>query len=150
MPTAFQRAVIDAVAGLAPGELVTYGELAVELGRPGGGQAVANVLRAAPGLPWWRVLPADGRLYRSHAPVQAPLLAAEGHRVDELPAGPRRRWRAVAQAAAGCGPSRRWRKCMRRSRCSNLILRQQSRMSLALVSASHSASRSRSTGATSS
>ncbi len=83
MPTAFQRAVIDAVAGLESGELVTYGELAAELGRPGGGQAVANVLRAAPGLPWWRVLPADGRLYMSHEPVQAPLLAAEGHRVDE-------------------------------------------------------------------
>ena len=83
MPTAFQRAVIDAVAELEVGELVTYGELAAELGRPGGGQAVANVLRAAPGLPWWRVVPADGRLYRTHEPVQAPLLVAEGHQVDE-------------------------------------------------------------------
>jgi|GEM_PF-3871339 hypothetical protein len=27
--------------------------------------------------------PAEGRLYRTHAPTQAPLLAAEGHRVDE-------------------------------------------------------------------
>jgi methylated-DNA-protein-cysteine methyltransferase-like protein len=75
--------VVDAVASLAPGELITYGELAEELGRPGGGQAVANVLRSAPGLPWWRVLPAEGRLYRTHAPVQARLLEAEGHRVDE-------------------------------------------------------------------
>lgn len=82
-PTGFQQAVADAVAGLAPGELVTYGELAEELGRPGGGQAVANVLRSAPGLPWWRVVPADGRLYRTHAPVQAPLLEAEGHTVDD-------------------------------------------------------------------
>ena len=47
-----------------------------------GGQAVANVLRGVPGLPWWRVLPAGGRLYRDLAPVQAPLLEAEGHRVD--------------------------------------------------------------------
>jgi methylated-DNA-protein-cysteine methyltransferase-like protein len=75
--------VVDAVAALEPGELISYGELAEELGRPGGGQAVANVLRSAPGLPWWRVLPAEGRLYRTHAPVQAPLLEAEGHRVDE-------------------------------------------------------------------
>jgi methylated-DNA-protein-cysteine methyltransferase-like protein len=82
-PTAFQQQVVDAVAALGPGDLVTYGELAEELGRPGGGQAVANVLRSAPGLPWWRVLPAEGRLYRSHAPTQAPLLEAEGHRVDE-------------------------------------------------------------------
>ena len=82
-PTEFQRAVVAAVAGLRPGELVTYGELAEELGRPGGGQAVANVLRAVPDLPWWRVLPAEGRLYRTHAPVQGPLLEAEGHRVDD-------------------------------------------------------------------
>jgi methylated-DNA-protein-cysteine methyltransferase-like protein len=81
-PTEFQRAVVAAVAGLRPGELVTYGELAEELGRPGGGQAVANVLRAVPDLPWWRVLPAEGRLYRTHAPVQGPLLETEGHRVD--------------------------------------------------------------------
>ena len=81
-PTEFQRAVVAAVAGLRPGELVTYGDLAEELGRPGGGQAVANVLRAVPDLPWWRVVPAEGRLYRTHAPVQGPLLEAEGHRVD--------------------------------------------------------------------
>src|SRR5690606_32069044 len=73
-PTPFQQAVVDAVASLAPGEVVTYGEIAEEIGRPGSGQAVANVLRHAPDLPWWRVVPADGRLYRTHAPVQAPLL----------------------------------------------------------------------------
>jgi methylated-DNA-protein-cysteine methyltransferase related protein len=82
-PTPFQQAVVDAVARLRPGDLVTYGELAEEIGRPGSAQAVANVLRSAPGLPWWRVLPADGRLYRTHAPVQGLLLEAEGHRVDE-------------------------------------------------------------------
>jgi methylated-DNA-protein-cysteine methyltransferase-like protein len=82
-PTAFQRDVVEAVRALRTGELITYGELAEELGRPGGGQAVANVLRCAPDLPWWRVLPAEGRLYRTHAPVQAPLLEAEGHHVDD-------------------------------------------------------------------
>lgn len=81
-PTAFQGEVIDALRALDEGELVTYGELAAEIGRPGSGQAVANVLRSAPELPWWRVVPADGRLYCSHAPVQAPLLEAEGHTVD--------------------------------------------------------------------
>jgi methylated-DNA-protein-cysteine methyltransferase-like protein len=78
-PTPFQAAVVEAVAALQPGELATYGEIAEEVGRPGSGQAVANVLRAVPDLPWWRVLPADGRLYGSHAPTQAPLLEAEGH-----------------------------------------------------------------------
>jgi methylated-DNA-protein-cysteine methyltransferase-like protein len=82
-PTEFQRAVIEVVRALGRGALATYGEIAEEVGRPGAGQAVANVLRRTPDLPWWRVVPADGRLYRSHAPVQAPLLAAEGHHIDE-------------------------------------------------------------------
>ncbi len=83
VPTEFQRAVVDALRQLPPGELVTYGELAEEIGRPGAGQAVANVLRRAPDVPWWRVVPSDGRLYCSHAPVQAPLLEAEGHHIDD-------------------------------------------------------------------
>lgn len=80
--TPFQAAIVAAATALEPGELVTYAELAEEAGRPGSAQAVANVLRSAPGLPWWRVVPAGGRLYCSHAPTQAPLLRAEGHHVD--------------------------------------------------------------------
>jgi len=83
VPTPFEQAVVDAVRRTEPGDLVTYGDLAVELGHPGAGQAVANVLRHAPDVPWWRVVPADGRLYRSHAPTQRPLLEAEGHVVDD-------------------------------------------------------------------
>jgi len=75
--------VVEAVRALTPGELASYGELAEEVGRPGAGQAVANVLRLAPDLPWWRVVPAEGRLYCTHLPTQAPLLEAEGHVVDE-------------------------------------------------------------------
>lgn len=81
-PTAFQAAVIAAVEALEPGDLVTFGDVADHVGRPGSGQAVANVLRAAPDLPWWRVLPSDGRVYRDLAAVQVPLLRAEGHGVD--------------------------------------------------------------------
>jgi methylated-DNA-protein-cysteine methyltransferase-like protein len=92
-PTAFQAAVVAAVDALEPGDLVTFGEVAEQIGRPGGGQAVANVLRAAPDLPWWRVLPSDGRVYRNLASVQIPLLRAEGHHVDDrrnVRAGPPR------------------------------------------------------------
>lgn len=81
-PTAFQAAVITVVEALAPGELVTFADISDQIGRPGAGQAVANVLRGAPDLPWWRVLPSDGRVYRNLAPVQVPLLRAEGHHVD--------------------------------------------------------------------
>ena len=81
--TDFQRAVAEVVAGLEPGELITYAELALEAGYPGAAQAVANVLRRVPDLPWWRVVPANGRLYFTHAPRQAELLRAEGIEVDE-------------------------------------------------------------------
>ncbi|HKJ55572.1 MAG TPA: MGMT family protein [Nitriliruptoraceae bacterium] len=81
--TSFQAAVVQVVAALEPGDLAGYAEVAREAGHPGAGQAVANVLRTVPGLPWWRVVPASGRLYRTHAPVQQPLLEAEGHCFDD-------------------------------------------------------------------
>jgi methylated-DNA-protein-cysteine methyltransferase related protein len=81
--TEFQAAVVDLVSGLSAGEVMTYAEVADEIGRPGSGQAVANVLRRVPGLPWWRVIPSTGSLYRTHAPTQAPLLRADGVEVDE-------------------------------------------------------------------
>ena len=82
-PTSFQAAVVAAVEALDSGELVTFAEVAEQIGRPGGGQAVANVLRGAVDLPWWRVLPSDGRVYPNLAAAQVPLLRAEGHGVDE-------------------------------------------------------------------
>ena len=82
-PTPFQRDVIEAVLRVKSGELATYGEIAEEVGRPGGGQAVSNVLRGVPELPWWRIVPSSGRLYRTHAPTQVPLLEAEGHRFED-------------------------------------------------------------------
>lgn len=80
--TPFQRDVVELVEGLGPGEIVTYAEIALEVGRPGAAQAVAGVLRQVPDLPWWRVVPSTGRLYRTHAPTQARLLAAEGVTID--------------------------------------------------------------------
>lgn len=80
--TPFQQHVIEVVSRLEPGDLLTYAEVAAESGHAGAGQAVANVLRRVPGLPWWRVVPAGGRLYRQHAEVAGPLLRAEGHEID--------------------------------------------------------------------
>lgn len=80
--TPFQSDVVELIESLAPGEIVTYADVALEVGRPGAAQAVAGVLRQVPGIPWWRVVPSDGRLYRTHVPSQAPLLAAEGVLVD--------------------------------------------------------------------
>ncbi len=82
-PTDFQRAVMAVVSSLQPGDVATYAEVAAEAGHPGSAQAVANVLRRFPDLPWWRVIPASGRLYRTHRPTQEPLLRADGVSIDE-------------------------------------------------------------------
>jgi methylated-DNA-protein-cysteine methyltransferase-like protein len=77
-PTDFQERVVALVEGLAPGEIVTYGELALEAGRPGAARAVGNIMARVDGLPWWRVVRADGRLLPGHEPEQARRLRAEG------------------------------------------------------------------------
>ncbi|QXC59739.1 DUF72 domain-containing protein [Aquihabitans sp. G128] len=82
-PSPFERAVIDAIAALAPGDLATFGEIAEEVGRPGAAQAVGNVVRHAGSLPWWRIVPSDGRIYCTHESVQVPLLEAEGHQIRD-------------------------------------------------------------------
>jgi methylated-DNA-protein-cysteine methyltransferase related protein len=82
-PTPFQQAVIDVVRAIPAGVILTYGEVGAEAGYPGSAQAVGNLLRRVPGLPWWRVVPATGRLYRTHAAIQRPLLEAEGIRFDD-------------------------------------------------------------------
>jgi methylated-DNA-protein-cysteine methyltransferase-like protein len=77
-PTEFQQRVVALVEGLAPGEVVTYGELALEAGRPGAARAVGNIMATVDGLPWWRVVRADARLLPGHETEQARRLRAEG------------------------------------------------------------------------
>jgi len=79
----FAVSAIGAMMGLAgAGENTREG---VRMGVWGAAQAVANVLRRVPDLPWWRVVPTSGRLYRTHAPTQQPLLEAEGVAVVAAP-----------------------------------------------------------------
>jgi methylated-DNA-protein-cysteine methyltransferase-like protein len=82
-PTPFQAAVIGVVAAIPSGVVLTYAEVAEEAGHPGSSQAVSNVLRRVPDLPWWRVIPSSGRLYRTHQPLQRELLDSEGVEIDE-------------------------------------------------------------------
>jgi methylated-DNA-protein-cysteine methyltransferase-like protein len=58
----FADDVTAVVRALSPGQVVTYGEVAAEVGRPGAARAVGGVLRASRGLPWWRVVAASGRV----------------------------------------------------------------------------------------
>jgi methylated-DNA-protein-cysteine methyltransferase related protein len=75
---AFVERVRRVVAAVAPGEVVTYGEVAEEAGSPRAARAVGNVMARSDGLPWWRVVTSDGRLVRGHERDQARRLRAEG------------------------------------------------------------------------
>jgi methylated-DNA-protein-cysteine methyltransferase-like protein len=74
----FEDAALAVVAGLASGEVVTYGEVAAEAGFPGAARAVGSLLRRSTGLPWWRVVSAGGRLAPGAEAEQAARLRAEG------------------------------------------------------------------------
>lgn len=76
--TGFEEAVAAVIARLAPGDLATYGEIAEEAGFPGAARAVGHVLSGSDGLPWWRVVAANGRLVPGHEVDQARRLAGEG------------------------------------------------------------------------
>jgi methylated-DNA-protein-cysteine methyltransferase-like protein len=78
--TLFQRAVAKVLAGLGPGEVATYGEIAREAGYPGAHRAVGTFLRDHEGYPWWRVVRSDGRFASTDHAEQARRLAAEGVR----------------------------------------------------------------------
>lgn len=77
----FTSAVINVLEQLQPGEVIAYGEVALEAGHPGAARAVGNLLRRTPGLPWWHVVTAGGRLVPGEETRQAELLRAEGVRV---------------------------------------------------------------------
>lgn len=79
----FTTRVVEVVAATLPGEVVTYGEVAVEAGRPGAARAVGRILRThGAALPWWRVVTADGRLVPGAETRQARLLREEGVELD--------------------------------------------------------------------
>lgn len=61
----FAEAVLDVVASIPPGHVMTYGDVAEFLGR-GGPRAVGTVMaRFGSDVPWWRVLRAGGAPPRS-------------------------------------------------------------------------------------
>lgn len=80
----FTARVLAVVADLPPGTLLTYGEVAAEAGSPGAARAVGTVMaRFGDQVPWWRVVPASGRLAASLAPRQSAALRREGIEVTD-------------------------------------------------------------------
>ena len=75
----FEEDVTTVLDRLRPGEVVTYGEVAAEAGRPGAARAVGRVLATSDGgHPWWRVVTSTGRLVPGHEEEHARRLRAEG------------------------------------------------------------------------
>lgn len=78
LPTPFAEDVLDLVAQIPPGRVLTYGDVATLVGR-GGARAVGTVMaRFGSGVPWWRVLRADGRLPQCHEGAALAHHLAEG------------------------------------------------------------------------
>lgn len=84
MATTFEDAVLAVLSALPAGEVITYGEVAVEAGRPGAARAVGRVMATSGAdVPWWRVVMADGRLAPGKEGEQRRRLVAEGVDVGE-------------------------------------------------------------------
>lgn len=75
---AFIEAVLATVEAIPPGKVLAYGDVAELIGR-GGPRSVGAVMSGhGAGVPWWRVVPASGRLAPHLAERQATLLRHEG------------------------------------------------------------------------
>lgn len=81
----FYERVYAFVRTVPPGRVVTYGQVAVELGAPSAARAVGYALYFLPkpnDVPWWRVINARGAIsYKgrgSSADLQRELLVGEG------------------------------------------------------------------------
>ena len=77
--TEFETDVLDMVGSLGKGEIVTYGEVAAEVGKPGAARAVGSTLRRyGSDVAWWRVVAANGRLVPGNEVEHTKRLKAEG------------------------------------------------------------------------
>lgn len=81
--TPFQRAVLEEVAAIPRGEVRTYGEIALAVGRPGAARAVGEVMRTnqiAVLIPCHRVVRAGGDIgrYSPDPSIKRYLLTIEG------------------------------------------------------------------------
>jgi alkylated DNA nucleotide flippase Atl1/catechol 2,3-dioxygenase-like lactoylglutathione lyase family enzyme len=121
-PSPFARA--SSRGRLVPaGEVLTYGEVAREAGRPGAARAVGAVLRRhGAEVPWWRVVPPTAGS-RPVAAEQQRRLRAEGVRVQDGRVGSGGPPPAGARALrSGASPTREVDRVSRRGKLHHLEL----------------------------
>ena len=79
--TSFYGQVYEIVAQIPPGKVVTYGQIALVLGRPRQARIVGWAMHHCPhGLPWHRVINSQGRISLTgpSGALQRTLLEDEG------------------------------------------------------------------------
>ncbi|MBC6459776.1 MGMT family protein [Actinomadura sp. HBU206391] len=77
-PEEFAELVLDVVERIPPGRVMSYGDIAEYLGL-GGPRQVGRVMSTqGGGVPWWRVIRADGRPLPGHERRALERYAAEG------------------------------------------------------------------------
>ena len=79
----FEEAVAAVLDSLRPGEVVTYGEVAAEAGRPARPGLSAPTCQVRRPAPWWRVVTTTGRLVPGFEQEHARRLRAEGTEVRD-------------------------------------------------------------------
>ncbi|MCW2801691.1 MAG: cysteine methyltransferase [Aeromicrobium sp.] len=78
MKDGFTERVLDLVERIPPGQVLSYGVIA-EILEDGGPRQVGHVMAMdGGGVPWWRVVRADGSLPPSHQGTALQHYAAEG------------------------------------------------------------------------
>jgi alkylated DNA nucleotide flippase Atl1 len=77
---AYVEAVLSLVEAIPPGRVMAYGQVADAVGRGGPRQVGAVMSAYGSGVPWWRVVRADGTLPECHRPR-----ALEGYRAEGTP-----------------------------------------------------------------
>jgi alkylated DNA nucleotide flippase Atl1 len=109
-PTDFAARVLDVVESIPPGQVMSYGDIAEYLGE-GGPRQVGRVMALwGGGVPWWRVVHADGSLLAGHERAALARYRAEGTPLrtsaDGRPSGVRMRlarWSGRPTEAPGPG-----------------------------------------------
>ena len=89
LPTPFAERVLDLVATIPPGRVLTYGDVAERLGSRAPRAVGTTLARFGGGVPWWRVVRAGGYLAPGHEVAATERLRAEGVPVLSSPHGPR-------------------------------------------------------------
>jgi alkylated DNA nucleotide flippase Atl1 len=99
----FAEAVLDVVVRIPPGRVLSYGDVAEYLGKSGPRRVGRVMATRGSGVPWWRVLRADGSVVPDLAGpafeqyrAEGTPLRPDGNRVDMAKA----RWGGEGIAAA--------------------------------------------------